>query len=119
MADGAEGSVAFFIEGLTEFSDSLAELELGSLVKAAVKAGQWVVGEAETSTWSSAWNLSGPFKSGRRGLLLNPNELDGDTLLNTSLGRTAGNRFIPGRGYVIGRGKAYKLQVATTMGGLD
>ncbi|WP_309123917.1 FtsK/SpoIIIE domain-containing protein [Arthrobacter sp.] len=119
LVDGPEGSVAFFIEGLTEFTDSLAELELSSLVKTAVKSGQWVVGEAETSTWSSAWNLSGPFKSGRRGLLLNPNELDGDTLLNTSLGRTAGNRFIPGRGYVVGRGKAYKLQVATTMGGLD
>ncbi|MFJ6279429.1 FtsK/SpoIIIE domain-containing protein [Arthrobacter subterraneus] len=119
LVDGPEGAVAFFIEGLTEFTDSPAELGLSTLVKAAVKAGQWVVGEAETSTWSSAWNLSGPFKAGRRGLLLNPNELDGDTLLNTSLGRTAGNRFIPGRGYVIGRGKAYRVQVATTMGGLD
>ncbi|WP_028281508.1 FtsK/SpoIIIE domain-containing protein [Arthrobacter sp. H5] len=117
LVEGPEGSVAFFIEGVTEFTDSAAELELSTLVKAAVKAGQWVVGEAETSTWSSAWNLAGPFKAGRRGLLLNPNELDGDTLLNTSLGRTSGNRFLPGRGYVIGRGKSYKLQVATTMNG--
>ncbi|MDQ0734119.1 FtsK/SpoIIIE domain-containing protein [Arthrobacter agilis] len=113
----SDDAVAFFIEGVTEFTDSPAEMELSTLVKAAIKANQWVVGEAETSTWSSAWNLAGPFKSGRRGLLLNPGEIDGDTLLSTSVGRTAGNRFIPGRGYLIGRGKAYKVQVATTMGG--
>ncbi|MFJ6001832.1 FtsK/SpoIIIE domain-containing protein [Arthrobacter sp. NPDC092385] len=113
----SDDAVAFFIEGVTEFTDSPAEMELSTLVKAAIKANQWVVGEAETSTWSSAWNLAGPFKSGRRGLLLNPGEIDGDTLLSTSVGRTAGNRFIPGRGYVIGRGKAYKVQVATTTGG--
>jgi S-DNA-T family DNA segregation ATPase FtsK/SpoIIIE len=117
LADGAPASVAFFIEGVTEFTDSLAEMELAALVKSAVKASQWVVGEAETSTWSSAWNLAGPFKSGRRGLLLNPGDIDGDTLLSTSLGRTAGNRFIPGRGYVVGRGKAFRIQVATAVDG--
>lgn len=115
--DGPEDAVAFFIEGVTEFTDSPAEPELSALIKAAAKANQWVVGEAETSTWSSAWNLSGPFKAGRRGLLLNPGDIDGDTLLSTSVGRTSGNRFIPGRGYLIGRGKAVKLQVATAQGG--
>ncbi|WP_285726598.1 FtsK/SpoIIIE domain-containing protein [Psychromicrobium xiongbiense] len=107
--------VAFFIEGVTEFTDSPAEMDLVALIKAAVKAGQWVVGEAETSTWSAAWNLAGLFKSGRRGVLLNPGDIEGDTLMNTPLGRIRGNRFIPGRGYVVGRGKAFKVQVANTL----
>lgn len=71
----------------------------------------WVIGESETSTWSSAWSLSQPFKSGRRGLLINPGDIEGDSLLHTSLGRVS-PEFIPGRGYIVGRGKARKLQIA-------
>lgn len=105
------GQLAFFIEGLTEFTDTGAESGLEQLVSASIKAEQWVVGESETSTWSSAWSLAQPFKSGRRGLLLNPGDIDGDSLLNTSLGRISTD-FIPGRGYIVGRGKVRKLQIA-------
>ncbi|MFQ4149703.1 FtsK/SpoIIIE domain-containing protein [Arthrobacter sp. LAPM80] len=107
--------VAFFIEGVTEFGDSEAEMDLVNLIKAAIKANHFVVGEAETSTWSGAWSLAGLFKAGRRGLLMNPGDVEGDTLMSTPLGRLYNNKFIPGRGYVVGRGKAYKLQVASTM----
>lgn len=110
-ATGTPGKLAIFIEGLTDFSDTLAESGIGRLVAASIKADQWVVGESETSTWSSAWSLAQPFKSGRRGLLLNPGDIEGDSLLSTSLGRTSGD-FIPGRGYIVGRGKVRKLQVA-------
>ncbi|WP_104092060.1 FtsK/SpoIIIE domain-containing protein [Arthrobacter sp. GMC3] len=107
--------VAFFIEGVTEFTDSEAEMDLVTLIKAAVKANHLVVGEAESSTWAGAWSLSSLFKAGRRGLLMNPGDLEGDTLMSTPLGRIYNNKFIPGRGYIVGRGKAFKLQVATTM----
>jgi S-DNA-T family DNA segregation ATPase FtsK/SpoIIIE len=106
------GKLAIFIEGLTEFSDTLAESGIERLVTTSIKAEQWVVGESESSTWSSAWSLAQPFKSGRRGLLLNPGDIEGDSLLNTSLGKVSTD-FIPGRGYVVGRGKARKLQLAT------
>ncbi|MDQ0676372.1 S-DNA-T family DNA segregation ATPase FtsK/SpoIIIE [Pseudarthrobacter siccitolerans] len=110
-SSGNPGALAIFIEGLTEFTDTLAESGVGQLVTASIKADQWVIGESETSTWSSAWSLAQPFKSGRRGLLLNPGDIEGDSLLNTSLGRISPD-FIPGRGYVVGRGKARKIQVA-------
>lgn len=55
-------------------------VRLERLVTASVKADQWVVGESETSTWSSASSLAQPFKSGR--------------------------------GYIMGRGKVHKLQIA-------
>jgi S-DNA-T family DNA segregation ATPase FtsK/SpoIIIE len=110
-SSGNPGKVAIFIEGLTEFTDTVAESGVSQLVTASIKADQWVVGESETSTWSSAWSLSQPFKSGRRGLLVNPGDIEGDSLLNTSLGRVS-PEFIPGRGYIVGRGKARKLQIA-------
>jgi S-DNA-T family DNA segregation ATPase FtsK/SpoIIIE len=108
---GTPGKLAIFIEGLTDFTDTGAESGIERLVTASIKAEQWVVGESETSTWSSAWSLAQPFKSGRRGLLLNPGDIDGDSLLSTSLGRISTD-FIPGRGYIVGRGKVRKLQIA-------
>ena len=110
-SSGNPGKLAIFIEGLTEFTDTVAESGVSQLVTASIKADQWVIGESETSTWSSAWSLSQPFKSGRRGLLINPGDIEGDSLLNTSLGRVS-PEFIPGRGYIVGRGKARKLQIA-------
>lgn len=110
-SSGNPGKVAFFIEGLTEFTDTVAESGVAQLVTASLKADQWVIGESETSTWSSAWSLAQPFKSGRRGLLVNPGDIEGDSLLSTSLGRVS-PQFIPGRGYIVGRGKARKLQIA-------
>ncbi|WP_207344450.1 FtsK/SpoIIIE domain-containing protein [Arthrobacter sp. E3] len=115
LVESESQAVAFFIEGVTEFADSEAEMDLVTLIKAAVKANLFVVGEGETSTWSGAWNIAGLFKAGRRGLLMNPGDIEGDNLMNTSLGRVSNNKFIPGRGYVVGRGKAFKLQVASTM----
>ncbi|WP_255769695.1 FtsK/SpoIIIE domain-containing protein [Pseudarthrobacter sulfonivorans] len=108
---GNPGKVSIFIEGLTEFTDTVAESGVSQLVTASIKADQWVIGESETSTWSSAWSLAQPFKSGRRGLLMNPGDIEGDSLLSTSLGRVS-PQFIPGRGYIVGRGKARKLQIA-------
>ncbi|MHA7223687.1 FtsK/SpoIIIE domain-containing protein [Arthrobacter sp. RHLT1-20] len=108
---GTPGKLAIFIEGLTEFTDTGAESGIERLVTASIKAEQWVVGESETSTWSSAWSLAQPFKSGRRGLLLNPGDIEGDSLLSTPLGRISTD-FIPGRGYIVGRGKVRKLQIA-------
>lgn len=108
---GTPGKLAIFIEGLTDFTDTGAESGIERLITSSIKAEQWVVGESETSTWSSAWSLAQPFKSGRRGLLLNPGDIDGDSLLSTSLGRISTD-FIPGRGYIVGRGKVRKLQVA-------
>jgi S-DNA-T family DNA segregation ATPase FtsK/SpoIIIE len=108
---GTPGKLAIFIEGLTDFTDTGAESGIERLVTASIKAEQWVVGESETSTWSSAWSLAQPFKSGRRGLLLNPGDIDGDSLLSTSLGRISTD-FVPGRGYIVGRGKVRKLQIA-------
>ena len=105
--------IALFIESVTEFQGTVAESDLSRLLKLAITSGQFVVGEAEVSTWSQAYSITPHFKSGRRGLLLVPGDLDGD-LLGAPLGRIRRSDFPPGRGFLIAKGRASRLQVAET-----
>lgn len=104
--------IAVFVEHLTDFASGEAEFALDRLIRTAIREDCFVVGEAETSTWSQAWTLAQPFKAGRTGLLLVPGEMDGDTLLGTPLGRLRRADFPAGRGFYIKNGRAQKLQVA-------
>ncbi|CAM3821794.1 FtsK/SpoIIIE domain-containing protein [Smaragdicoccus niigatensis] len=106
------GSFAFIIENLPGLDGTLAESAVSNLVTRSIDNDHFVVGEGEYSTWTQAWNLAPAFKSSRRGLLLMPRDIEGDTLLQTSLGRLNNRDQVPGRGFVINRGKATKLQVA-------
>lgn len=105
--------MALFIESVTEFQGTQAEADLSRLLKLAISTEQFVVGEAEVSTWSQAYSITPHFKSGRRGLLLVPGDLDGD-LLGAPLGRIRRSDFPPGRGFLIAKGRASRLQVAET-----
>lgn len=107
--------MAIFIENVTDFHQGEAEQDLDRLIRLAVRNGHFVVGEAETSTWSQAWTLAAPFKAGRRGILLTPGDMDGD-LLGAPLGRIRRSDFPPGRGFVIAAGRAAKLQIAEPAG---
>jgi S-DNA-T family DNA segregation ATPase FtsK/SpoIIIE len=106
------GTVALFLENLADFSGSPVEYELERVVKALLKQEQFVVAETETSTWSQAYAIGQPLRAGRKGLLVQPDEGDGDMLLNTGVGRIRRGTFPPGRGFLIGQGRARKLQVA-------
>ncbi len=111
--DKGDTAFALFLENIADFSGSPVEFELERIVKTLIKAEAFVVGEAETSTWSQAYALGQPLRSGRRGLILQPDDGDGDLLLNTPLGRIRRGTFPTGRGFVVERGRARKLQVAT------
>lgn len=99
------------IEGVGDFGNTDAENMLVDLVKA-VGSSAFVVGESEVSSWGQAWALAQPFKASRRGLLLWPNGMEADGLLNTSIGTVRRTEFPPGRGILVERGKGVWLQVA-------
>ena len=103
---------ALVIENIGELNGSPAELDVDRLVKRALRDEVLVIGESESSTWSAAWTLAGAFKSSKRGLLLVPGDLDGDSLLGTSLGRFKRSDLPPGRGFFVQGGRATKLQIA-------
>lgn len=107
-----EGRLALFLDGVADFTGTGVEADLDKLIRACTRAGQFVVGENESASWSQAYVLAQPFKSGRRGLLLQPGETDGDMLLGTPLGRIRRADFPPGRGFLVSGGRATKLQVA-------
>lgn len=100
------------IEGVTEFTNSEVESDLESLIKFHSGTGAFIIGESEVSTWGQAWSLAQPFKSGRRGLLLAPNGVESDSLLNTPIGIVRRHDFPPGRGVLIEKGKGVWIQVA-------
>ena len=111
-----EGRLALFIDGVADFTGTGVEGDLDKLIRASTREGQFVVGENESASWSQAYVLAQPFKAGRRGLLLQPSETDGDSLLGTGLGRIRRSDFPPGRGFLVHRGRAEKLQVAQVTG---
>jgi S-DNA-T family DNA segregation ATPase FtsK/SpoIIIE len=108
------GGLALFIENLTDFVDSEIESDLETLIKAAIKLDALVVGESETSTWGGAsYSFGKPMKSGRRGIILQPDDGDED-LLKASFGRIRRGTFPPGRGFLVSGGRSRKVQLATT-----
>lgn len=111
-----EGRLALFVDGVADFTGTGIESELDTLIRACLREGQFVVGENESTSWSQAYVLAQPFKAGRRGLLLQPGDMDGESLLGTGLGRIRRTDFPAGRGFLIHGGRAMKLQVALVTG---
>lgn len=99
------------IENVANFGDSAAETSLAELIKS-IGTSAFIVGESESSSWSNAWTLSQPFKASRRGIVLWPNGMDTDSLLNTPIGTVRRTVFPPGRGILVERGKGVWLQLA-------
>jgi DNA segregation ATPase FtsK/SpoIIIE, S-DNA-T family len=111
-AAGSEPVTKFVIvvEGIPEFLSTPAEVPLLEVVKLARLNGHLVIAEGETSTWSSQWQLN-DIRNGRVGLLLQPDQGDGDTLLRTPLPRVRRNDFPPGRGIWVRSGRTRKVQI--------
>ena len=108
---GDEPAIAIFVEYVTDFVGTPAEQGLTDLVKACRRNGQLIVGEGEASTWSGLWSLITEMRAARTGLLLQPDQHDGETLLRTPLPRIRAGANPPGRGFWVAGGKAVKVQV--------
>ncbi len=107
-----EGQLALFIDGVADFTGTKIDATLEKLIRTCTREGQFVVGENESGSWSQAYTLAQPFKAGRRGLVLQPGDTDGETLLGTNLGRVRRADFPTGRGFLVFSGRGVKLQVA-------
>lgn len=108
---GAAPAMALFVEYLPDLVGTTVEQQLLRIVQAARRAGCPVVGEGETPSWTSSWPLTLEFRGARTGLLLQPDQSDGETLLRTSLPRTRRADFPPGRAYWVKGGVATKVQI--------
>jgi S-DNA-T family DNA segregation ATPase FtsK/SpoIIIE len=109
-ADGAK-KIVVVVESISDFLSTPADEPLVALIKAAKRSSNLLIGEAETSSWSSSWPLLAEIKTGRTGILLQPDYLDGETIFKTVLPRTSRADFPPGRGYYVTRGKYSRVQL--------
>ncbi|WP_243075607.1 FtsK/SpoIIIE domain-containing protein [Microbacterium sp. SS28] len=100
------------IESIGDYLQTPADAPLVEMVRQFKREEHFVVAEAESSAWVSSWPLFGEFKNSRRGLLLQPDQSDGEVILKTSLSRAKRSDFPEGRGVVVARGKTRRIQVA-------
>jgi S-DNA-T family DNA segregation ATPase FtsK/SpoIIIE len=108
--DGETG-IVLVVESLADFLSGPAERPLTELIQAARRNDHLVVAEAETSAWGSSWPLLAEVRNGRRGIALQPESIEGDTIFRTSFPRVQRAEFPPGRGMAVDRGKVRRVQL--------
>ncbi len=110
-APAASPLLGLFVEGLPDLVGSPVEMALQEIVKACRRNGHPMIVEGESTTWGSPWPLIMEVRNARTGLLLQPDQMDGDNLLRTSLPRVRRADFPPGRGFYVRSGKTTKVQI--------
>ena len=103
--------IAIFVEHFTEFVQGPCDAALMAVVQACKRNGHLLVAEAESPTWATYLPLITELRNARTGLLLQPDQSDGDLLLKTPLPRCRRADFPAGRGFWVRAGRAAKVQV--------
>lgn len=109
---GFSESLVVVIEGLPEFLNTAADMELQDLVKVARAQGTFVIVEGESSAFQGSWPLLQAVKAPRHGLVLQPSQIDGDALFGVAFPKLKRSDFPDGRGMYVHRGRVQKVQVA-------
>ncbi|HTN58833.1 MAG TPA: FtsK/SpoIIIE domain-containing protein [Protaetiibacter sp.] len=99
------------IEQIGDFLSTSADSALVEMIKAAKRSDHLLIAENESGGWGSSWPLLQEVKAARTGFLLQPESMEGDTILKTSLPRVSRADFPPGRGFFIARGKSMRVQL--------
>jgi S-DNA-T family DNA segregation ATPase FtsK/SpoIIIE len=102
------------IDGVGSFLQTDADAPLETLVKTCRTNGDLVIADGETADVTSSWPLLVAIKSARYGLVLQPDQSDGDQLFRTTFPRMNRADFPPGRGMLVAKGRAHRVQVAQT-----
>ena len=108
----ADGSpVVLVVEAIADLLGGPAEQALTEAVRTARRNDHFVLAESETSTWGSSWPLVAEVRNGRRGLVLQPDHMDGDALFRTAFPRMGRAEFPPGRGVLVEQGRLRRVQL--------
>lgn len=104
--------LAVFMEAVDELAASSAETDLAELVGVLLANDLFVVSEGEVNNLSGGYGLVGDLKSSRRGLSLQPDSSDGQSVFRTDFPmRLRSASFPPGRGLLVALGKTSLGQV--------
>jgi S-DNA-T family DNA segregation ATPase FtsK/SpoIIIE len=103
--------VAIFVEDVPDLASSVADAELTELAKAVARSDSFLVGEGETSGMGAGWGLAASINGARRGLILQPETFDGDSVFKTDFPRVSRGDLPPGRGFYVQGGKVVAVQL--------
>lgn len=109
-----EGHIAVFVESIADFLSTPADAPIVELIRAIKRTDHFLVGESESGTWGSMYPLLSEIRNARRGMLLQPESIEGETLMRTPFGRFAKREFPPGRAMAVLKGKPVRVQVPWT-----
>ena len=79
--DPSTASLVIVVESVGDLLNGPADMPLQDLIKACRAMDRFVVVEGETSSVGSSWPLLQAAKAGRYGIAMQPEQLDGDSLL--------------------------------------
>ncbi|HVV75117.1 MAG TPA: FtsK/SpoIIIE domain-containing protein [Mycobacteriales bacterium] len=108
---GATAPVLVVVESIADFQGTPAEQPIVALTKALRRTRSLLIAESETTTWNSSFPLFAEIKAARRGLLLQPDSIEGETILRTGFPRVSRSDFPPGRGFFVESGRIVRVQV--------
>ena len=106
------GPRAIVIDDVADFLSTEADVPLQELLKAARRSGTLVIAEGETSDLTTSWPLLQAIKSPRHGIVLQPEQSDGEQLLKTPFPKVRRTDFPVGRGIYVRQGRLLRVQVA-------
>ncbi len=117
VAAEEEPHIAVFVESISDFLGTPADAAIVELIKAVKRSGHLLVAETETGSWGSMYPLLSEVRNARRGMLLQPESIEGETLMRTPFPRSSKREFPPGRGMAVLAGKPTRIQVPWAGGG--
>ena len=100
------------VESIGDLLSTDAEAAVHHLVRACRDTDSLVVAEGEPGELAASWPLLQAVKAGRAGIVLQPDQLDGEALFKTTFPRTRRGEYPPGRGLLVRDGRLDKVQVA-------
>ncbi|WP_110241007.1 FtsK/SpoIIIE domain-containing protein [Nocardioides gilvus] len=112
MADrSVKHRIAVVVESLPDFLSTPADSAIVELARVAKRSEHLLIAEADIGSWSSMMPLYSEMRSARRGILLQPEPLEGDSVLRTPFPRASRSEFPPGRGMAVLSGRAVRVQL--------
>src|SRR6218665_19409 len=100
------------VENAGDFEGLPAEASIARLLKAARRADVPTIVEADTVTLTSVWQIHAELKTARWGIVLQPEETDGNSLFRVQFPRVTRADFPVGRGLLVENGQIRRVQVA-------
>ncbi len=113
-ARATSNTLIVVIEGIGELVNTDADPPLNALLQACRERDVFVVAEGETSSLAGSWPLLQAVKANRTGIVLQPDQMDGDMVFRTAFERIESSDFALGGGLLVGHDGVTKVLVAVT-----